>query len=411
MIERVKSAMVGAGAGWVLWLMLALSVVSLAIMLERAWMFWSLRDDVETLMRDLGRLLRTGDLDGARRRLEASPSAEAAVVVAGIVEADLGAAAAEEAMAGASALQKLRLERRLAYLGTLGNNAPFIGLLGTVIGIVGAFEELGKANAPAGVPGAAGGAAMTASQLAPQAVMTNIAEALVATAVGLLVAIPAVAAFNWFQRIVKTTLANTDALSHVLLAHLKAVGGAGDRDIGAVVEGAASRPDRASKAPQGRGAPSGARPKTDVAGRSQDDPDDAITGINVTPLVDITLVLLIIFMVTAKIIVSQSVPLDLPKASQGVDLQVVFSVTMAADGTAQVDGKPIPNDDAVLALATAAAQKTPDLRAVIKADSAVPHGRVIHVLDLLKQAHVNKIAFGVSPVPPLVPVGAAPATP
>src|SRR5215813_12098897 len=144
MIERVKSAMVGAGAGWVLWLMLALSIISLAIMLERAWLFWTLRDDIEALMRELGRLLRTGDLEGARRRLEASPSAEAAVVIAGIVEAGMGADASEEAMAGASALQRLKLEKRLAFLGTLGNNAPFIGLLGTVIGIVGAFDELGK---------------------------------------------------------------------------------------------------------------------------------------------------------------------------------------------------------------------------------------------------------------------------
>jgi biopolymer transport protein ExbB len=240
MIERVKSAMVGAGAGWVLWLMLALSVVSLAIMLERAWLFWSLRDDVEALMRELGRFLRAGDLEGARRRLEASPSAEAAVVVAGIVEADLGHAAAEEAMAGASALQRLKLEKRLSYLGTLGNNAPFIGLLGTVIGIVGAFEEFGKAPAT--------GVAAAVSVAPQAAVMTNISEALVATAVGLVVAIPAVFAFNTFQRLVRTTLANTDALAHILLAHLKAVGSA-DRDIEGIVAGAASQPDRSSKAP------------------------------------------------------------------------------------------------------------------------------------------------------------------
>ena len=247
MIERVKSAMVGAGAGWVLWLMLFLSVISLAIMLERAWLFWSLRDDTATLMRDLGKLLRGGDLEGARKRLEQSPSAEAAVVVAGIVEADLGPAAAEEAMMGASALQRLKLEKRLAFLGTLGNNAPFIGLLGTVIGIVGAFEELGKANMSA-VPGAPG---TVASQIAPAAVMTNIAEALVATAVGLLVAIPAVAAFNFFQRIVKTTLSNTDALSHVLLAHLKSNGGEhGEHDVEGAVERAAERIDRPSKNPR-----------------------------------------------------------------------------------------------------------------------------------------------------------------
>ena len=70
MIERVKSAMVGLGAGWVLALMLVLSVVSLAVMLERAWLYWSLRDDIPSLMRDLGRLLRSGDLEGARQSLQ-----------------------------------------------------------------------------------------------------------------------------------------------------------------------------------------------------------------------------------------------------------------------------------------------------------------------------------------------------
>jgi biopolymer transport protein ExbB len=222
MIERIKSAMVGLGASWVLWLMFALSVVSLAIMLERAWMFWSLRDDIPGLMRDLGRLLRAGDIAGARARLEQSPSAEAAVVVAGVVEAEHGADSAEEAMAGAAALQRTKLERRLAYLGTLGNNAPFIGLLGTVIGIVGAFEEFGKG------PVVAAGAAASAGP--SEAVMRNIAEALVTTAVGLVVAIPAVAAFNYFQRIVKTTLSNTDALGHVLLAHLRSAGEAEEHE-------------------------------------------------------------------------------------------------------------------------------------------------------------------------------------
>ncbi|HEY4016655.1 MAG TPA: MotA/TolQ/ExbB proton channel family protein [Polyangiaceae bacterium] len=213
-IERVKSAMVGLGTGWILVLMLLLSIISLAIMLERVWLYWSLRDDIDGLMRDLGRLLRGGDMDGARRRLEASRSAEAAVVVAGLVESDRGVAAAEEAMEGAQALQRLKLEKRLAYLGTLGNNAPFIGLLGTVIGIVAAFDELSKVKMAA----SAGSA-----QLAPEAVMARISEALVATAIGILIAIPAVAAFNAFQRVVRSTVANTEALGHVLMAHLKAL--------------------------------------------------------------------------------------------------------------------------------------------------------------------------------------------
>ena len=182
LIERVKSAMVGLGTGWILVLMLFLSIVSLAIMLERAWLYWSLRDDVDELMRDLGRLLRGGDLAGARQRLEASRSAEAAVVVAGLVEADRGVGAAEEAMEGASALQRLKLEKRLAFLGTLGNNAPFIGLLGTVIGILNAFNQIATQKT-SGIGAVAGG----------------ISEALVTTAFGLLVAIPAVMAFNYFS--------------------------------------------------------------------------------------------------------------------------------------------------------------------------------------------------------------------
>jgi biopolymer transport protein ExbB len=214
LIERVKSAMVGLGTGWILALMLVLSIISLAVMLERAWLYWSLRDDIDTLMRDLGRLLRGNDLEGARRRLEESRSAEAAVVVAGLVEADRGVESAIEAMDGAGALQRLKLEKRLAFLGTLGNNAPFIGLLGTVIGIVAAFDELSK------VKMAAAGAS---TQLAPEAVMARISEALVATAIGILIAIPAVAAFNAFQRVVRSTTANTEALGHLLLAHLKAV--------------------------------------------------------------------------------------------------------------------------------------------------------------------------------------------
>ena len=122
--------------------------------------------------------------------------------------------------------------------------------------------------------------------------------------------------------------------------------------------------------------------------------------------------LLIIFMVTAKLIVSQSVPLDLPKAASGTEVQVVFSVVLAADGTTQIDGKTVANDDAILPAARDAHIKNNEMRAVIKADSAVPHGRVIHVLDILKQAQVSKIAFGVSPVPPMVQIpgpGGAPA--
>lgn len=133
-----------------------------------------------------------------------------------------------------------------------------------------------------------------------------------------------------------------------------------------------------------------------AGGASQDD-DGLISAINVTPLVDVTLVLLIIFMVTAKIIVSQGMPMDLPKAAQGKEMQMIFSIELTESGKTFVDSNPVPNDDIVAKLAAEAKKKNPDLRAVIRADKAVPHGRVIHVLDLLKQVKVDKIAFAVSP--------------
>ena len=138
------------------------------------------------------------------------------------------------------------------------------------------------------------------------------------------------------------------------------------------------------------------------------DEDGMVQGINVTPLVDITLVLLIIFMVTAKLIVSQSMPLDLPKAANGQDIQMIFGVELHANGDTVVNGKKLAGDDAVLPLAKEELAKTPDLRAVIRADTTVQHGRVIKVLDLLKTGGITKIAFGVAPIPP---PGAAPPTP
>jgi biopolymer transport protein ExbD len=121
-----------------------------------------------------------------------------------------------------------------------------------------------------------------------------------------------------------------------------------------------------------------------------------IAGINVTPMVDITLVLLIIFIVTAKIIVTPAVPLDLPRASQSEEIQVV-SVIVPANGPILVNGEPATTDEALLQLAGRAVGQDPEVRAVINADGAVPHRRIIHTLDLIKTAGIAKIAFGALP--------------
>jgi biopolymer transport protein ExbD len=122
-----------------------------------------------------------------------------------------------------------------------------------------------------------------------------------------------------------------------------------------------------------------------------------IDTINVTPLVDITLVLLIIFIVTAKIIAAPAVPVDLPRAAKTREVQVVFSVVLPATGPTLVDGKNAVDDAALLRFARRAVVRDPEVRAVINADGAVPHRRVIHTLGLLKEAGIARVAFGAIP--------------
>jgi biopolymer transport protein ExbB len=215
MIERLTTVMVRSGAEWVLWLLAGLSVICVAIGLERWLALRKLPGDVEALVPALRKALRVEGRQGAFPLLSTAGGAPARVVCAGLADGDLGPAAAEEAMAAAIGLERRRAERRLLILGTVGNNAPFIGLLGTVIGVVGAFDELGK-------PQAMTSALSASSALAPERVMGTIAEALVATAVGLVVAIPAVAAFNYFQGCVSQAIQDAETLGHILLAHLRA---------------------------------------------------------------------------------------------------------------------------------------------------------------------------------------------
>ncbi|MET0343310.1 MAG: biopolymer transporter ExbD [Polyangiales bacterium] len=121
--------------------------------------------------------------------------------------------------------------------------------------------------------------------------------------------------------------------------------------------------------------------------------DDEIVGINVTPLVDITLVLLIIFMVTAKLVMAQALPLDLPKAATAGETQTVFTVGIDADGVLTANGQRIDDDAALKAATQRAKQETEDLRAVLSASARVSHGTVMHVLDVLRAEGVAKVAF------------------
>ena len=189
------------GSEWVLWLLVVLSVLSVAVMVERGFYLSSRKLDFDAIARELAQFLREGDLGGARRALAGVRGPEARVAASGLEQFGRGSEAIAEAMASTKSRVRLDMERNLGVLGTLGNNAPFIGLFGTVLGIIRAFADLSRSQA--------GGAGV---------VMAGISEALVATAVGLMVAIPAVVAFNYFQGKVRRALGRVDAMAHLILS-------------------------------------------------------------------------------------------------------------------------------------------------------------------------------------------------
>lgn len=129
-----------------------------------------------------------------------------------------------------------------------------------------------------------------------------------------------------------------------------------------------------------------------AGGASQDD-EGAITGINVTPFVDIALVLLIIFMVTAKYIVTpQAIPVDLPRAATGNSVSVAVAVSIDQSGAIFADTRPV-TEEQLIALMRQKHAENPEVRAIIAADQRVTHGRVVHVIDLVRQAGVSKFAI------------------
>jgi biopolymer transport protein ExbB len=191
------------GAEWVMWLMIGLGFLAVVIAVERARLYTRTKIDAPSMGRDLVGLLNEGAIEDAQARFARGVAMEERVLADALAAWPQGLQAVEQTMMSAMAREKQRYNRFLSYFGTVGNNAPFIGLFGTVIGIILAFKELG-ANPQGGL----------------EVVGPSIAEALVATAVGLMVAIPAVVIFNYCKQVVKTRVGNTDFLSRLVLARL-----------------------------------------------------------------------------------------------------------------------------------------------------------------------------------------------
>ena len=206
LVERL-SRIALLGSTWVLYLLLALSVASLASALERWRFFAKHADDLDALASRFSEALEVEDFDGARQVLRDSPSIAAAIVLAALRWVHGGPRALADAVDASLARSRGQLMRSTYLLGTLGNNAPFVGLLGTVIGVIDAFHELGNAGQNHGAMGN---------------VMSGIAEALVATGVGLFVALPAVVAYNLVQKKIAEVETGVQVLGKLAGAYVEA---------------------------------------------------------------------------------------------------------------------------------------------------------------------------------------------
>lgn len=195
-----------AGAEWILWFLLFLSVVSVTIIVHRALFHRrNTTDAADLTMRVTEGLSQKGIAVLSSLSAEV-PGMLGAVLRIAAIAAPKGPEAVDESIQGTIAVERIRYDRFLSVLGSIASNAPFIGLLGTVIGVLNAFGQL--AGALEGISRA-------------ELVMGSISEALVATAAGLAVAIPAVIAFNLFKRKTAVVVAESRAITGLVLAHMR----------------------------------------------------------------------------------------------------------------------------------------------------------------------------------------------
>lgn len=191
------------GTEWIIWLLLLLSIFSLAVIFEKFWILRKKRGNNTILESKIKEILKKKDRKAIEEILSQDCSSAAQVTLKAIRNMKDSDIDFEDSLSIALSEEKIFLESRIAILGTLGSNAPFVGLFGTVLGIIHAFHSLAL-NTKGG----------------PQVVMSGISEALVATALGLFVAIPAVAAYNYFVRFIKKIMVNSENFARLVVSSI-----------------------------------------------------------------------------------------------------------------------------------------------------------------------------------------------
>lgn len=187
------------GTEWINWLLLFLSVCSVAVILEKLWLLRKKRGNQNVLRRKITNILKTKDKKAIEEILRSDSSSAAEIALRAIRMMNETGVSFEDSLSIALSEEKLALDTRIAILGTLGSNAPFIGLFGTVLGIIHAFNSLA-----------------TNTKGGPAVVMASISEALVATALGLFIAIPAIAAYNYFVRYIKKIMVASENFARLV---------------------------------------------------------------------------------------------------------------------------------------------------------------------------------------------------
>jgi len=190
------------GTEWIIYTLVFLSVISLAIIIERLFVLHARTGGVKRLQRAISAALKKGDRDAVEEVLRNDASSSAVIAYSVLQNIKNTKLDFDECLAIALSEERLSLERRITFLGTLGANAPFIGLFGTVLGIISAFHNL-AGNVKGG----------------PSVVMSGISEALVATALGLLVAIPGVIAYNYFVRRIKRIMVQAENFTRFVASY------------------------------------------------------------------------------------------------------------------------------------------------------------------------------------------------
>lgn len=207
MLEDKMFAFAMLGSEWVLWLLVLLSAVTITIAVERSIFLSTKTTPLQVLEKALTKFLGGGSQEEFHQHLTETKGIEASVLKAGIEANQKGGVhSAEDTIAGHIVFERNRLDRGLIIIGSTGSNAPFIGLFGTVLGIIKAFADLS-----------------IATDEAASSVMSGISEALVATAIGLLVAIPAVVLYNYLKQRIKNKMTTLQSMSHLMLSRMKAL--------------------------------------------------------------------------------------------------------------------------------------------------------------------------------------------